>query len=343
MDTKKEESKDESKTKRLTYIRACVIVLVSELAENPDMKKVTLLVDAEEPFGLRDFFLKSGLNVEQTRLPVGDYWLIYDGHLLFVFERKTLGDINGAIFRRHAAQYWCLCQLPLPRENINYLVVRQDESKIECFKGMDFILKELGRMSVEQGIHSVWTESEEELQLVILQRLELISRKKNLLLQEIPHFSELRLPLAVDLELESSESSESSDQNDSTPVFRHPVPRKRRIFAPLKNWASYTKISRGGNHTPASLYETMLGCIPGMGSKADSVIKIYPSFAALHEMTSKNERKSVSVLQSIRLPNGRNLGPAMAEKIVSAVYSGVVPWASEIGQKKTLKRKKSKK
>lgn len=317
---------------RMSELKARIILLLAEMVDDPHMAKVTLLVDAKEPFFLRNFFLTSGLNVQQVELPVGDYWLIYDGYLLHVYERKALGDLNGAFFNRHDAQYWCLCQLPLPRENINYLVVRQDESKIECFKGMYFVIKELGDMATEQGIHAIWEQNEEELQLEILLKMSLLARKGQKLLEEIPDFSDLRLPVVVDLE--TKQHAECSN------IFRNPTPRRRRIFGPLKDWASYAKISRLGNDTPESLFKTMIRTIRGMGTKVDDVVRVYPSFAALHDMMVQNEKKSIGILQNLKLRNGKNLGPAMAKKLICAVYSGAPEWMVDDKKNSGVKRKK---
>lgn len=63
----------------------------------------------------------SGLGVMRS-LPAGDIWIVYNGKLLFVIERKSVADLSGSISNHHRMQLFKLKCLPLPTYRIYYLV-----------------------------------------------------------------------------------------------------------------------------------------------------------------------------------------------------------------------------
>jgi ERCC4-type nuclease len=78
-----------------------------------------LLVDTREKAEVKERFSQYA---EQVALPAGDIWILLNGRLVYVFERKRLSDFSSSISDRTKKQLWAIKQLPIARERIWYLL-----------------------------------------------------------------------------------------------------------------------------------------------------------------------------------------------------------------------------
>lgn len=296
--------------------------LLVKLGQSEFMEKVTLFVDAQEPLYLRDLFKTSSLNVQQLRLPVGDYWLLYDGYLIFVWERKTMADLNGSIFGRHDSQYSRLCELPLPRDHLGYLVIRQDEREIENFKGMDMIINVIEDMKCTQGIATHWFADETEMVFSILTRAKYLGKRGDTILTEID-LTELKIPSNPEEESLLTQSFDTELKENDVVASKS---KYKRVYGPLSKWVGFARLTKKGNDTPEHLYLLQLRGIRGMGKKAEVIAARYPSWSSLETLRREHgEEKAVHILENLPTTGTARLGPALAQKVIYCLITSNPP------------------
>jgi ERCC4-type nuclease len=343
----------------------CLLIekLKTEIRETKETQATfCLFVDSAEPEHMRRTLLTelndptlSQLVVSQRSLPSGDYWFVCNDVLLYVFERKSLSDYNGCLDDpRYSDQLFRLCHLPLPRDQITYLLENEDEKKIEHFKGKYRILSELRKLKMIYGIDVDWTLSSTECLTYIVITLYLMVHRWQKTTKELQDFFQLtelnQLPKASVLLLKASAKKEDKEQDkeeDKEEDIETQLVKKKQPSL-LDNYFDFTKISKRGNDTPDNLYLNQVSGIRGMGkSKAVALAKRFPSWKTLINFLDVEGSHTLihclSTLPCVGKKRTQQFGCALAIKVVASLTTISSQELKKTVDKEKLKVKKKRK
>lgn len=320
-----------------------------------------LFVDSAEPEHLRRALtheLHEGelsQVIVQKSLPTGDYWFVCNNLLVYVLERKSLSDYNGCLDDpRYRDQLFRLCQLPIPRDHVTYLLENENEGKIQHYKGKSRILFELRKLKIQYGIDVDWTMSGMETLFYIFGTLRLMCRHWERIVEDVHEFfqidptNDITLPLVTDLLNKKREKKEKKEKKEEKETSEQETPQesisqtekdvsvpentvKGRVIKKvrpsiLEDYCNFTKLAKRGNDTPENLFRNQIGSILGMGkSKALAVVERFPSYKSLVNFLdaqgAKQMLQTVASLQCKGRKRTQNLGPALAKKLVGSLLT----------------------
>lgn len=307
--------------------------------------RFNLYVDSAEPEQLRHALTHDLHDGElsqvivQKSLPAGDYWFVCNDMLVYVLERKALSDYNGCLDDpRYLDQLFRLCQLPIPRDHVTYLLEHEDEQKIQHYKGKNRILFELRKLKIQYGIDVDWTMSGMETLFYIFSTLRLLCRHWERIVEEIREFFQVEdnkesLPLVTDIlnnnnnnkkEKKKKEEEKQEEKEVKVVVQEGPIRKVRPSI--LDDYCNFTKLSKKGNDTPENLFHNQISSIRGMGkSKAAALIARFPSYKSLvNFLDVHGTDETIQVLTSLQCQGRKrtqNFGPILAKKVIGSLLT----------------------
>lgn len=307
------------------------IKIQSLAEEHKSTLNVQLLVSSAE----QNLLIKEEFKDNMCHLHSGDIWIMLNGKLLYLFERKTLADLSSSLKdKRWRGQKIKMSRMPIAANRTFYLI--EDKQSLSNDLG-DFIANRNSIIGaqvnaiVRDGRRILRTIDAYETVYWILSLVEksyTFGEKKLEMLKDYPTIDNKFDPmksnvLSVKRPLSSEDNDvESTDDEASKIGNKYIESRKKSVSV----------------NNPTTFYINFLKGIPRIGKKSDAIMKVYPNlvdlikfigFSKLDKKTIINKLKSIECVTSDMgkksvLQQKKRKTPTVGPAIATCLYNYVL-------------------